>query len=135
MHHILMMLKIACPDKFCEKLQVTSFIFNAIIAAIASDPIFQNFNNAQTSVEEQLTTTLYWFGHDGNAASLQGIAKWAGCGKGMVLLITQQVMAATLRTEFIDEAVKKWVYKHLCKAWHDGWHFVDRTLLVWQKLF
>ena len=140
MRHILMTLKSAHPDKFHEELQVTPLTFNAIVAVISQDPIFQNnSNNTQTPVEEQLAITLYWFGHDGNAASLQSIANWAGSGKGTVLLVTQWVMAAILRTEFMDEAVhfptaeekeaEKWVHKHLCKAWHDGWCFVDRTLM------
>ncbi|KAF8219770.1 hypothetical protein L208DRAFT_1337872 [Tricholoma matsutake] len=98
MRHVLMTLKSAHLDKFHEELWVTPLTFDAIIAAIAPNPIFQNnSNNTQTPVEEQLAITLYWFGHDGNAASLQSIANWAGCGKGAVLLVTQQVMAAILR--------------------------------------
>ena len=141
MRHVLMTLKSARPDKFREELRVTPLTFDAIVAAIAPDPVFQNnSNNAQTPVEEQLAITLYRFGHDGNAASLQSIANWAGCGKGTVSLITRRVMVAILRVEFMDEAVrfptaeekeaaKKWVHKHSCKAWRDGWCFVNGTLV------
>ena len=141
MCHVLMTLKSACPDKFHEELWVNPLTFDAIVAAIAPDPIFQNnFNNTQTLVEKQLAITIYQFSHDGNAASLQSIANRAGCGKGTVLLVTQWVMAAILGMEFMDEAVhfptaeeketaKKWVHKNSCKAWHDGWCFVDGTLM------
>ena len=97
-------------------------------------------NNPQTPVEEQLAITLYQFSYDGNVVSLQSVANWVGGGKGMVGLVTQWVMAAILRTEFMDEAVcfptaeekeaeKKWVHQHSCKGWHDGWCFMDGTLV------
>jgi len=69
---------------------------------------------------------LYRFGHNGNAASLQSIANWAGTGKGTVELYTHRVMAALLRLEFMrdsvhwpdeeKEAAKKWVQDHSYKA-------------------
>jgi hypothetical protein len=91
-------------------------------------------------VELQLAVVLYRFGHDGNAASIQGVANWAGLGKGTVHLITRRVMTAVLRPEFMQNAVhmptdaekeqaKQWVHKHSCKGWRDGWCFVDGTLV------
>ena len=115
--------------------------FDAIVTAIELDPVFQNnSNNVQTSVEEQLAITLYHFGHNGNTTSLQSIANWAAVGKGTVLLVTQWAMTEILRAEFMDEAIcfptseekkaaKKWVHKHLCRAWCNGWCFVDGILV------
>jgi hypothetical protein len=57
-------------------------------------------------VEEQLAVTLYHFGHNGNASSLQSVANWAGFGKGTVLLATCQVMAAILCPSFMWDAVR-----------------------------
>ena len=49
MRHVLMTLKSACPDKFREELWVTLLTFDAIVAVISQDPVFQNnSNNAQT---------------------------------------------------------------------------------------
>lgn len=91
-------------------------------------------------VEEQLAITLYRFGHDGNAASLQCVANWAGVSKGTVGVVTLRVMTALLRPSFMDEAVcfptpeekeeaKRWVEKHSCRAWRGGWCMVDGTLI------
>ena len=91
-------------------------------------------------VKEQLTITLYRFGHDGNAASLQAVANWARVGKGTVTVCTRCVMTALLHVDFREEAVhfpldlekeaaKQWVQDHSCKAWHGGWCLVDGTLV------
>ena len=106
-----------------------------LVAAIENDPVFQNNSNTA-----QMAITLYRFGHNGNAAGLQGVANWAAVGKGTVLLVTQQVMMVILWPEFMEEVVhfptaeekkaaKKWVHKHSCKAWHHGWCLVDGTLV------
>jgi hypothetical protein len=91
-------------------------------------------------VEDQLAIALYRFGHDGNAASLQSVANWAGIGKGTVMLCTQRVMVAILQPSFMQEAVrfptvdeknkaKAWVAAHSCRAWRHGWCMVDGTLI------
>jgi hypothetical protein len=49
---------------------------------------------------------LYWFGHHGNAASLQRVACWAGTGKGTVTVSTRHVMTAVLDPDFIHNAVR-----------------------------
>jgi hypothetical protein len=78
-------------------------------------------------VEEQVAITLYRFGHDSNAASIQGVANWAAVGKGTVLLVTCQVMTTILQPEFMDEAVhfpdaeerkaaKKWVHRQFMQG-------------------
>ena len=98
-------------------------------------------------IEHQLAITLYHFGHFGNAASLDDVAKWSGYTKGTVLLVTHCVMMALLWKEFMDEAVslpteaekeeaKKWVEMKLCKAWRGGWCMVDGTLVpLYDRLF
>jgi hypothetical protein len=141
MCHVLFTLKSARPDQFCEELRVTPHTFDVLVNKLQYDIVFGNNSSCpQMPVEEQLAVTLFRFGHDGNAASLQGVANWAGLGKGTVLLVTRRVMTAILRPEFMNEAVrfpdaeekeaaKKWVHRHSCRAWRDGWCLVDGTLV------
>lgn len=141
LHHVLMVLKANRSDQFRLCLCVSPATFDTIIAKISDDEVFtNNSNNAQMPLDEQLAITLFRFGHDGNAASLQAVANWAGVGKGTVVLVTQRVMTALLRPLFMEEAVqfptpdekehaKKWVEDHSCKAWRGGWCMVDGTLV------
>jgi hypothetical protein len=39
----------------------------------------------QAPVEIQLAVSLYHFGHNGNTASIEGIAQWAGLSMGMIV--------------------------------------------------
>ncbi|KAF9059460.1 hypothetical protein BDP27DRAFT_1238774 [Rhodocollybia butyracea] len=138
---------------FRLELRVSPYTFDQLVAAIKDDPILQNNSETahQAPVEEQLAVVLYRFGHDGNAASLQGVANWAGIGKVTVLVHTKRILAAVLRPEFMGKAVrlpteeekeeaKQWVEDHsglprrcnttrACRAWRDGWCFVDGTLI------
>jgi hypothetical protein len=135
------MLKTERPDQFREILRVNLSTFDKIVDKIKDDPVFfNNSNNPQQSVEEQLAITLFQFGHNGNAAGQSPIARWAGGGHGTMTLITKCVMTAVLRQPFMEEAVrfptedekeevKAWVEAHSCKAWHDGWCLVDGTLI------
>lgn len=139
--HVLHVLKQSRPDLFRQELRVSPETFDQIIAKLTTDPVFtNNSRNAQLPIEQQLAIVLFRFGHDGNAASLQKVANWAGVGKGTVLLVTQRVMTAILRRSFMSEAVcmptmeekeeaKAWIEKHSCKAWRSGWCFVDGTLV------
>ncbi|KAE9392391.1 hypothetical protein BT96DRAFT_830697 [Gymnopus androsaceus JB14] len=142
LHHVLITLKNGHADYFRQELRVTPYTFDKLVAAIENDPVFENSSEAahQAPVEEQLAVLLYRFGHDGNAASVQGVCNWAGIGKGTVLLYTKRVLTALLRPEFMQDAVqmpnkdekeeaKKWVERHSCKAWRNGWCFVDGTLI------
>lgn len=141
LHHVLTALKAGRPDHFRQNLRVSPLTFDALVAALEDDPIFSNnSNNSQLPVEEQVAVVLYRFGHDGNATSLQAVANWAGLGKGTVHLITRRVMTAVLRPDFMRSAVrmptavekeraKRWVQSHSCKAWRNGWCFVDGTLV------
>lgn len=141
MRHVLFALKNTHPGQFREELRVTPLTFDTLVTAIIMDPIFENNSyHPQMPVEEQLAITLYRFGHDGNAASLQGVANWAAVGKGTVLLVTRRVMTAILRPHFMDDVVcfptteekemaKEWVHRRSCKAWRNGWCLVDGTLI------
>jgi len=141
MHHVLTTQKDLRPDHFRQSLRVSPMTFDKILAKISDDPVFfNNSNNPQQPVEEQLAIALYRFGHNGNAAGLQKVANWAGTGKGTVTSATRRVMTAVLRPGFMQEAVrlptteekeeaKAWVEKRSCEAWRNGWCLVDGTLV------
>ncbi|KAJ7460254.1 hypothetical protein FB451DRAFT_1007476, partial [Mycena latifolia] len=141
LHHVLTALKLGRADHFRQALRVSPLTFDALVAALELDPIFHNnSNHAQLPVDQQLAVALYRFGHDGNAASMQSVANWAGLGKGTVHLITRRIMTAVLRPGFMQSAVrmptpeekekaKRWVAKHSCHSWRHGWCFVDGTLV------
>lgn len=139
--HILEVLKVEQPDEFREILRVNPDTFNKIVEKVKDDMVFfNNSNNPQQPVEEQLAITLYRFGHNGNAASQSQVAWWAAGGHGTVSLNPKRVMTAILCHSFMDKAVrfptleekeeaKTWVEKHSCKAWRDGWCLVNGTLI------
>jgi len=141
LHHVLTTLKLGRPDHFRQCLRVSPHTFDALVAALENDPVFfNNSNHPQLPVDQQLAVALYRFGHDGNAASIQAVANWAGLGKGNVHLITRRVMTAVLRPGFMRSAVRmptqeekekaeRWVKNHSCRGWRHGWCFVDGTLI------
>jgi hypothetical protein len=141
MHHVILTLKSARPDQFREELRVTPRTFDVLVSKLRDDVVFCNHSYCpQMPVEEQVAITLFRFGHDGNAAGLQGVANWAGIGKGTALLVTRRVMTAILRPGFMNEAVrfptaeekeeaKRWVHQHSCRGWRNGWCLVDGTLV------
>lgn len=140
-YHVLDVLMHQRPDLFHEELHITPQTFQKILSEIIDDPIFSNeLHNEQRVVHEQLAITLYHFGHSGNAASQQKVARWVDAGKGSIGLITRRVMTAILRPQFMMKAVhmptvtekadaKAWVAAHSCKAWRNGWCMVDGTLI------
>jgi hypothetical protein len=141
LRHVLTALKVGREDHFRQALRVSPQTFDTLVARLETDPIFfNNSNQPQLPVELQVAVALYRFGHDGNAASMQSVANWAGLGKGTVHLYTRRVMTAVLRPSFMQNAVrmptaaekekaKRWVHTHSCKAWRNGWCFVDGTLV------
>ena len=59
------------------------------------DPIFLNDAHVpQSPVHIQLAIALFQSGHDGNTASVEAIAQWAGVSAGGVVNCTCQVMIA-----------------------------------------
>lgn len=115
--------------------------FDRLVAALEDDPVFSNnSHNPQMPVEKQVAITLYRFGRNGNGASLEDIANWAGVGKGTVINATTRVMRAATRGDFVKSVVqfpteqekeeeKQWVEKHSCRAWRNGLYLVDGTLI------
>ena len=107
MRHVLIVVKNSRADKFHKELCITPQTFDLLVSSIEDDLVFaNNSNNPQMAVEEQVAITLYRFGHDGNAASLQSITNWAGVRKGTVQLATRCVMTAVLRPGFMNRAVQ-----------------------------
>jgi hypothetical protein len=129
------------PAIFRAHVRITPECFDVLLAALQTDPVFQNQSNApQMNVDAQLAIALYRFGHYGNAISTTMVALWAGVGYGTVRLITHRVMTAVCRAEFRraalywpneeeKEKAKQWVEENSCPAWRDGWAMVDGTLV------
>ncbi|GLB34545.1 putative DDE superfamily endonuclease [Lyophyllum shimeji] len=142
LRHLLDVDKHERPDVFRRELRVSPYTFDRMVNRILDDPIFSNNSqNEQMPVEDQLAITLYRFGHFGNAAGLDKVARWSGYSKGTVSLATRRVMTAVLRRDFMNQAVrpptpeekeraKHWVERNSCKAWRDGWCMVDGTLVT-----
>jgi hypothetical protein len=60
MRHVLNVYKTQRPDLFRQSLRVSPLTFNKILAKISDHPVFFNdSNNAQDPVENQLAITLY----------------------------------------------------------------------------
>jgi hypothetical protein len=139
--HVMDIYKNQRLDLFRQELRVNPTTFDLLLSKIEDDPVFaNNSQNDQMPVRDQLAILLYRFGHYGNAASLQKVASWSGYGKGTVLLATRRAMRAVLRKKFRQEAIciptaeekeeaKRWVEKHSCRAWRNGWCLVDGTLV------
>ncbi|EIN09276.1 hypothetical protein PUNSTDRAFT_44660 [Punctularia strigosozonata HHB-11173 SS5] len=88
------------PQHFRQELRINPTTFDLLVSSIENDVVFSNNSqNAQIPVEIQVAITLWRLGHNGNAASLQSAASWAGVGKGTVSLCTKRVMAALLQPE------------------------------------
>ena len=50
----------------------------------------------QFPIQVQLAVALYQFGHNGNAASVGGVAQWGGISEGEVVKYTHRVIIAFL---------------------------------------
>lgn len=141
LHHVLSVFKESRPDMFRQQLRMTPWTFDRLLESIIEDPIFyNNSNNPQLPVEQQLAITLYRFGRYGNSSGVQDVAHWAGVGAGYVTLATRRVILALTRPAFRTqhirlpnamekEAAKQWVEDHSCAEWRDGWCLVDGTLI------
>jgi hypothetical protein len=136
---VLVEFKIDKPNHFHRNLRVSPSTFDELVNRIKDHSIFENqSNNMQFPVEIQLAIALYRFGHDGNAASVEGIAQWAGVSAGMVIKATRRVIVAFLSlhdtvirwpTEEEKEDAREWVEESSCPAWRDGYCMVDGTLI------
>jgi hypothetical protein len=142
MPHVLNVLKHDRPDLFRQEIRLNPTTFDKLVDELSLDSVFSNNSDSspQFPVEQQVAIALFRFGHFGNAAGVQMVANWAGVSKGYVFTATQRVMAAVLRASFRNQYVrmptrrekrnaKRWVARNSCKAWRDGWCFVDGTLI------
>ena len=71
--------------------------FDELIKRIEGDVVFQNNSPMkQFPIQVQLPIALYQFGHNGNAASVGGVAQWGGISEGAVVKYTRRVIIAFL---------------------------------------
>ena len=76
---VLINFKFHDPKRFRNNLQVSASTFDSLLDMIKLHPIFMNNANFfQGPVSKQLAVAMFRFGHDGNAASVEAIAQWAG---------------------------------------------------------
>jgi hypothetical protein len=133
------------PDdhhQFINMLHVTPLVFHVILQLIEDHPVFLNHsNNGQTPVEQQLAVTLYRMGRYGNAASVEDVARLAGCAEGSVDNFTDRCFTAIedLHDIFVcrltpaeKEVEKRWMDENLGfrGKWQDGWLMYDGTIVV-----
>jgi hypothetical protein len=126
--------------RFRQNLQVSASTFDSLLKMIETHPIFLNNSNiSQRSVSMQLAIAMFWFGHNGNAASVEAVAQWAGVSAGSVVNCTRRIMIAFLAlhdsairwpSEDEKEESKQWVEAASCYAWRDGYCMVDGTPIV-----
>ncbi|KIM50184.1 hypothetical protein SCLCIDRAFT_71207, partial [Scleroderma citrinum Foug A] len=80
-------------------------------------------------------------GRYGNGASLEDVARFAGCSEGAVELYTKRCFTAieSLHNDFVclptdqeKEEEKSWVNQHLGfrGTWREGWVMYDGTIVV-----
>ncbi|KAJ7762135.1 hypothetical protein B0H16DRAFT_1311875 [Mycena metata] len=139
LHLVLVEFKEHDPKRFRRNLRVSPETFDELILRIETHPIFSNNSrNPQTPAYIQLAIVLFRFGHDGNAASVDSIAQWAGVSAGFVVKCTQRIIVAFLSlhdsvirwpTESEKEEAKAWVEFVSCQEWRGGFCMVDGTLV------
>jgi hypothetical protein len=127
------------PKRFRQNLRTSPTTFDSLLKMIEGNPVFSNNSHvAQSPVDAQLAITLFRLGHDGNAASVDAVAQWAGVSSGTVVNCTRRVMVAFLAlhdvairwpSEQEKEEAKEWVEKVSCSDWRDGFCMVDGTLV------
>ncbi|KAJ6560011.1 hypothetical protein B0H19DRAFT_859703, partial [Mycena capillaripes] len=127
------------PKRFRRNLRVLPETFDALVLRIENHSVFtNNSHRQQIPVYIQLAIALYRFGHDGNAASVESIAQWAGVSAGLVVKCTRRVIIAFLSihdsvirwpTEEEKEEAKGWVEAASCEEWRGGFCMVDGTLV------
>ncbi|KAJ7164565.1 hypothetical protein C8R43DRAFT_878816 [Mycena crocata] len=139
LHLVLVEFKEDDPKRFRRNLRVSPETFDALVTCIETHPIFSNnSHHPQTPAYIQLAIALFRFGHDGNAASVESIAQWAGVSVGLVVKSTQHIIVAFLSlhdsvirwpTEDEKDEAKAWVESVSCEDWAGGFCMVDGTLV------
>ena len=141
---ILINFKFDDPKRFRHNLRVSTSTFDSLQEMIETHPIFlSDAYVSQCPVSIQLAIAMYRFGHDGNAASVEAVAQWAGVSAGTVVNCTRRVMVAFLAlhdsairwpSEEEKEKSKQWVEAVSCYAWRDGYCMADGTpVILFQK--
>jgi hypothetical protein len=127
---------------FINMLRVSPQVFEFLLGLIQDHEVFKNnSNNSQTPVNAQLAVTLYCMSHFGNGASLEDLARIAGCSEGAVELYTDHCFQAieSLHDIFVHpltpeekEKEKEWMDEQLGfqGLWHGGWLMYDGTIVV-----
>jgi len=137
---ILLNFKFHDPKRFRHNLRVSASTFDSLLEMIETHPVFLNDANvSQGPVNKQLAIAMFRFGHNGNAASVEAVAQWAGVSAGTVVNCTRRVMIAFLAlhdsairwpSEDEKEKAKQWVEEVSCHAWRDGYCMADGTPIV-----
>jgi hypothetical protein len=137
---ILIDFKFHDPKRFRHNLRVSASTFDRLLEMIETHPIFLNdANNSQGPVSKQLAIAMFRFGHNGNAASVEAVAQWAGVSAGTIVNCTRRVIISFLAlhdsairwpSEDEKEKSKEWVEMVSCYAWRDGYCMVDGTPIV-----
>ncbi|KAF7321839.1 DDE Tnp4 domain-containing protein [Mycena kentingensis (nom. inval.)] len=142
--HLAWIYKTGTPSdqkRFENMLRMSPYCFDVLLQLIQDHPIFtNNSNNPQAPVEEQLAVTLYRMGRYGNGASVQDIARTAGCSEGSVENFTNRVFTAieSLHDLFVrplteeeKDREKQWVEDSLGFGglWREGWIMYDGTIV------
>jgi hypothetical protein len=127
------------PKRFRQNLRVSPSTFDSLLKMIERHLVFTNNSyRSQVPVNAQLAITLYRLGHNGNTASVDAIAQWAGLSAGTIVNCTRRVMVAFLAlhdtairwpSDEEKEEAKEWVESVSCHAWRDGFCMVDGTLV------
>ena len=132
------------PKRFRHNLRVSASTFDSLLEMIETHPVFFNDTYAsQSPVNIQLAVVMFWFGHNGNGASVEAVAQWAGVSAGTVVNCTCRVMIAFLvlhdlairwPSEDEKEELKKWVEMVSCYEWQDGYCMVNgMPIVLFQK--
>ena len=128
--------------RFINMLRVSPLVFLTILDLIDDHPVFRNDTNlGQTPIEQQLAVTLFRMGRYGNGASVEDIARAAGCSEGSVENYTKRCFEAILSlhgqflrklTQAEKELEKEWMDDRLGfrGMWRDGWVMYDGTIVV-----
>lgn len=128
--------------RFVNMLRISPEVFDTLLYLINDDPVFQNYSTCpQAPVKTQLAVTLFRMGRFGNGASLEDLARTAGCSEGAIENYTSRCFQAINRlhdlfvrqlTTAEKEVEKQWVDEHLgfVGTWREGWIMYDGTIVV-----
>ncbi|KAF4614110.1 hypothetical protein D9613_008205 [Agrocybe pediades] len=128
--------------RFLNMLRVSPKVFNTLLDLIQDHPVFQSTNNhPQVPVEQQLAVTLFRMGRYGNGASVEDIARIAGCSEGSVDNYTRRCFTAilSLQDKFVrmltpeEKEAEKCYMDNLVGfqgLWREGWVMYDGTIVV-----